>query len=424
MGRLDRRDFLRTVATAGVAASLPATLAGCDSEAPPTSAAWAAADTRVQGFATLGRTGLRVSDIGFGSFDLEGDADLVRHALDRGINYFETAESYRGGQAEVTLGKGLAGVRDRVVLTSKVVAEANFDVQTLMSRLEESLRRLQTDYLDIYLNHAVNSLDRVSNPAWGEFVERARQQGKIRFAGISGHGHRIVECIDYAVEHRIADVMLIAYSFAQTPSFFQRAKSAVKNLAGRFDIVAEMLRLPEALGRAHDAGVGVICMKTLHGARLNDMRPFERAGGTFAQAAFRWVLSQGHVDSLIVTMTSREQVNEYLGASGGGKPQQDDLALLEHYEALNSQTQCRSGCSACASSCPDQVAIREVLRTRMYADDYGLPHRAREEYAALGAGAQACFTCTTQACLSACPYGLRIPELTRRAHLLGATRTS
>jgi len=57
-------------------------------------------------------------------------------------------------------------------------------------------------------------------------------------------------------------------------------------------------------------------MKTLMGARLNDMRPYERGGATFAQAAFRWVLSNPRVDGLIVSMNSREAIDEYLGASG------------------------------------------------------------------------------------------------------------
>jgi predicted aldo/keto reductase-like oxidoreductase len=414
--RLLRREFLRGVALGGLGASLSAILPACRRAEQPASIGTTWPRGRVRGRAQLGRTELRVSDIGFGSFRLDGDADLVRYALDCGIDYFDTAESYTEGEAERTLGRALAGVRDRIVLATKVVAEAEFSVETLMGRLEASLRRLGTDYVDVYLNHAVNDVARLANPAWGEFVERARQQGKLRFAGMSGHGHRLIECLDYALDHHLADVVLVAYNYAQSPSFLKRAKGAIRNLAGRFDVVAEMQKLPAVLERAHREGVGVICMKTLRGARLNDLRAYETNGATFAQAAFRWVLAQDHVDSLVVTMASTAQIDEYLGASGGANPDAADLALLDRYEALNGRVQCRSGCSACAAACPNDVAIPEVLRARMYAEDYGAPASARSEYASLGGGAAACLGCASESCANACPHGLDIAALTRRAH--------
>jgi len=72
----------------------------------------------------------------------------------------------------------------------------------------------------------------------------------------------------------------------------------------------------------------VVAMKTLMGARLNDMRPFEKGGVTFAQAAFRWVLSNPDVDGLIISMTSPDHIDEYLGASGWRSAAHDDLPLL------------------------------------------------------------------------------------------------
>jgi len=157
-------------------------------------------------------------------------------------------------------------------------------------------------------------------------------------------------------------------------------------------------------------------MKTLRGARLNDLRAYEREGGTFAQAAFRWVLSRPHVDGLIVSMTSQEQVDEYLVASGAARVTRGDLLLLARYEQRNGATQCRYGCGACLSSCPEDVPIDAVLRTRMYAEDYGAPELARAEYAALGSGAEACIGCSHRACTGACPHGIDISSLTAHAH--------
>src|SRR5262249_50088609 len=113
--------------------------------------------TRVRRYATLGRTGLRGSDISLGASRLgAGDGDLVRHAFDQGINYFDTADSYRGGESETTIGEALRGQRDRVAITSKMVTGPSERRESMMRSLEGSLRRLRTDYVDVYFNHAVN----------------------------------------------------------------------------------------------------------------------------------------------------------------------------------------------------------------------------------------------------------------------------
>jgi len=397
MANLDRREFLRGSAAAGVALSLPR-LAAAESGPP-----------RVRGRAVLGRTGLSVPDVGFGASQLSGDEAVVRHALDRGIDYFDTAESYTNGASEETLGRALRGMREQVKLASKVSAGADDRAADLMRALEGSLRRLRTDRIDVYFNHAVNDVARVRNPEWAEFTRRAKQQGKIRFTGMSGHGGRLAECLDHAFDHDLVDVVLVGHNFGQDPSFYQR-------FTRDFDFVAVQPELPRLLAKAKTKNVGVIAMKTLRGARLNDLRAYERDGGTFAQAAFRWVLSQPHVDSLIVTMTSAEQIDEYLGASGTRRVSRADLVLLARYEERNGATQCRYGCGACLSSCPEAVPIDAVLRTRMYAEDYGAPELARSEYASLGRGAEACIGCAHRACASACPHGIDIASLTARAH--------
>jgi len=402
---IDRREFLRRGALAGASVGLLPLAAG--------GALAAVAPPGVKGERTLGRTGLRVSDIGFGSSSLDGNLLLVRHALERGISYFDTAESYMDGRSETTLGNALRGQRERITLASKVSAEANSSRATLMQALEGSLRRLRTDRIDVYFNHAVNDVARLQNPEWPEFISRAKQAGKLRFTGMSGHGGRLIECLDYAIDHGLADVVLVGYNFGQDPAFYERFTKSM-------DFVAIQPDLPRVLAKAKAKGVGVVAMKTLRGAKLNDMRPYEAGGATFAQAAFRWVLASPNVDALIVTMRDRQQVDEYLGASGWKPPSAADARLLERYEARNGASQCRYGCGDCQSACPAGVPISDVLRTRMYAEDYGDLALARSEYAALGAGASACLTCAHRACTGACPHGLDIPELATRAHRASA----
>jgi predicted aldo/keto reductase-like oxidoreductase len=376
--------------------------------------AWAApSPPQIRRFRRLGRTGLEISDISFGS-SRTTDPGLVRYALERGVNYFDTAEGYQDGRSEEAIGEALQGQRDRVLIASKVKAQADTPRAEIMKGLEESLRRLRTDHIDVYFNHAVNDVARLENAEWLEFAERAKEQGKIRFTGMSGHGGKLIECLDYAVDNDLFDVILVGYNFGQDPSFHQR-------FTARLDWVAVQPDLPRVLGKAHAKEVGVIAMKTLRGARLNDMRRYERGGATFAQAAFRWVLSNPDVDALVISMKSREQIDEFVAASGAPEPRGEELGLLEGYLRSSGDGYCNHGCDACEASCPQGVPISEVLRTRMYATDYGDLDYASREYAKLAVNAAACLSCSLRPCLGKCPQGLEVSRLTRSAQqLLGA----
>jgi predicted aldo/keto reductase-like oxidoreductase len=394
---LDRRNFLRATT-----ATLVTTAFG--TMARPI----AASDTpEIRVRRRLGRTNLEISDISYGS-SRTADPEIVRHALARGINYFDTAESYKSGASEESCGVALRDHREKVILASKTKCSAGSRRAELMRALEDSLRRLGTDRIEIYFNHAVNDIDRLQNDEWYAFAEEAKAQGKIRFTGMSGHGGKLVECIDYAVANDLVDVLLVGYNFGQDPAFYQRF---IRN----FDFVAPQTGLTEALDRARKKDIGVIAMKTLRGARLNDMRPFEYGGATTAQAAFRWTLGGGHVDALIVSMTSREQIDEYVAASGGARPTAAEVDWLDRYLASAPEGYCEHGCNLCESSCPAGVAIPEVLRTRMYARDYGDMALARADYARLEANAAPCIGCTAP-CTGACPAGIELGSVTRATH--------
>ncbi|HEY5645644.1 MAG TPA: aldo/keto reductase, partial [Pseudomonadales bacterium] len=301
------------------------------------------------------------------------------------------------------------GRRDAVAIVTKTKVSAADSRHTIMRALEGSLKRLQTDYVDVYFNHAVNDIDRLENPEWYEFVELARRQGKLRFTGISGHAGRLVNVVEHAVAEDLVDVLLVSYNFGQDPAFYE-------SLTRSFDRIATQTGLPAALSRAKQKDIGVVAMKTLMGARLNDLRPFETEGSTFAQAAFRWTLSNPHVDALIVSMTSGAQIDEYVSASGGTRVSREDLGLLRRYAALNGTSYCRQACNDCAGACPYGVPIADVLRTKMYATDYGDVEFARREYAELTVNASACLTCSGEPCRDACSHGLNIASWCAPTH--------
>jgi uncharacterized protein len=405
-----RRNFLKTGAAA--------TMAGLGSQIPAHATTQAQGRTQgVRSYRRLGRTELQISDISFGSSRLRsGEEHLVHHALDQGINYFDTAESYTQGVSEEVLGNALKGRRDTVYIVSKTLTNSDSTAAHMMSDLDGSLRRLRTDYVDVYMNHAVNHVDTVGNPEWQKFVDRARQQGKIRFTGLSGHAGRLIECIDYAIDHDLIDVMLVGYNFGQDPAFYE-------GLTRGFDRIATQPDLPRVIGKAKQKDIGVVAMKTLMGARLNDMRPYEDAGaGTFSQAAFSWVLANNNVDALIISMTSTQDIDEYLGASGARFVTAQARTLLNQYAHLNGANYCRHACNLCAGACPAGVPIADVLRTRMYATDYEDVGFARREYALLASNASACLSCSGEPCQNACPNGIQINELCAPTHRMLATR--
>ena len=145
---------------------------------------------------TLGKTGLQVSAIGLGGYHLgsaesDDDADrIVAEAIDAGIDFFDNAWEYHDGKSETRLGNALKGKRDRVVLMTKVCTHGR-KKDVAMRMLEESLKRLQTDHLDIWQIHEVvydNDPDLIfAKDGAIEALEQAKKQGKVRFVGFTGH---------------------------------------------------------------------------------------------------------------------------------------------------------------------------------------------------------------------------------------------
>ena len=407
MSEPNRRDILKWGSVAGITGGILSTNAIAS---VPKASTKPMTLPEVKKFKTLGRTGLDISDISFGSSRLRsGQENLVKHAMDRGINYFDSAHSYSRGQSETVIGNAIKGKRDQVYLVSKTQTNARWTTDQIMDHLEESLKRLKTDYVDVYLNHAVNDVERMKSDGWQGFVEKATKQGKIRFSGMSGHAGRLNECLEYSLDEDLCDVILVSYNFGRDPSF-------IANMTRGMDMVRLQPDLPKLLEKAKKKKVGTIAMKTLSGARLNDMRDYETEEGTFAQAAFRWVLADSNVDALIVSMTSESSIDEYLVASGDEEISYYDQKLLRRYAQLNSTNYCRQGCDDCYGSCPYNVQIADVLRTRMYATDYQDVEMARAEYANIAIDGKACLTCSGAPCKDACTYGIAIADLCAPTH--------
>ena len=163
----------------------------------------------------LGRTGLRVTRLGSGGAYCES-ADGYRRAIDAGINYMDTARSYRDGEDEKVIGAAIKGQRDKLILATKTDKR---DAENARKELETSLRMLGVDYIDVYQLHYLNrkeARDQALAPGGAlEMAQKARDEGLIRFIGVTGHDW--VE-IQHAVDTGYFDTVLCWYNCAmKTP---------------------------------------------------------------------------------------------------------------------------------------------------------------------------------------------------------------
>ncbi len=402
-GGLNRRGFLKGAGALGGVLGLGALLKyqtqlfllrRAPVQADTQSDRWK--DARVRSYRPLGRTGWKMSDISMGTSGLH-DPEVVRRAVDRGINYIDTSPDYSNALSETSVGKGLRGLRDKVFLVSKLCTpvghlDKDTPVPKIIEAVEGSLGRLQTDYIDLAHIHACNSIDRLMAPTFHEAFDRLREQGKLRFLGVSSHTPNLETVMNKAVDSGRFDVIMVAYNFKNWPD------------------------LNNIIDKAHTAGVGFVAMKTLKGAYhtvLKDFTGDERS--TFTQAAFKWVNNNPKVSGLVVSIGNFAKIDEYLYASGG-KLDPADLVLLEKYDRAIAKNYCRPGCGECLDSCPYEVAVDDILRYAMYYERYGQERAGIEAYAKLPTQrrSEACVACGAP-CEAACPF-----EIPIRERLIGA----
>jgi predicted aldo/keto reductase-like oxidoreductase len=364
-------------------------------EAAHPDAAWQG--STVRSYRSLGSTGINMSDISFGGAGIS-DPDVVTRAVERGINYFDTSPDYSQTGSEQVIGKALKPHRDKVFIASKFCTGAGHlpkdtPVPEIMAAVEGSLKRLQTDYLDVCIIHETNTLDRLMAPTFHEAFDRLKEQGKVRFLGVSSHTPNLEEVMRHAVDSGRFHMLLVAYNFNNWPDLTTIFRDAKRR------------------------GVGVIAMKTLKGAKATVLKDFDDPTRAFSQAAFKWVLSNPDVSGLVVSISRQNQIDEYLYASGAPM-HQADLALLQRYDELITRDYCRPGCGACLDRCPNGVPVDDIFRYAMYAENYGRVGEARTRYAALTRARRAshCLHCPAP-CEAACPFDIKI-----RHKLLGFDR--
>ncbi|KJU83940.1 oxidoreductase of aldo/keto reductase family [Candidatus Magnetobacterium bavaricum] len=395
---MKRRDFLKS----GVAAVATATITSLGAEGAEQGQS-GQGQSVIKRYNQIGKTNLKMSDISFGTGSLPS-ASMVLRAVDRGINYFDTAPDY--GRAEEHIGEAMKNLkRDKVIIASKFCNPQAYPAhlpvgstkEQYVKAVQESLKRLKTDYLDICFVHAMGEVSkdaeaekkRLLDDNMLSATESLKKAGKLRYLAVSSHGPTNMEdLLMAAVVSGKFDLIMPSFNFLKFP------------------------KLPDIIKEAAAKGVGVVAMKTLAGAKEMNL-DFKTAD--FAQSAFKWVLKHPEVNGLVVTMKNLSDLDNYIPASGKDFTARD-REVLNAYARLYGHSYCRTGCSQCEDACARGVEIANTLRYRMYFADYGMEKRAIVSYSALNVKADACLTCDMPTCTGACPYGLPVAQMLQAAH--------
>jgi predicted aldo/keto reductase-like oxidoreductase len=365
-------------------------------------------------YRTLGKTGLKVSQLGFGCMRLpmtgRGDearvdrdlaTPMIHRALDAGVNYVDTAVGYCNGDSQCAVGEALEGRRDQVVLSTKNPYYGPNEKEWWQN-LEDSLRRLRTDHIDIYNHHGMGYQAYVNEvaPRVSHWMRKAREQGLIRH--ICNSFHEVNEDLKRLVDTGYTSVITLQY-----------------NILDR--------RLEEGIAYAHEHGVGVVVMGPLGGGRLGatakvleDLVPGVRR---VPELALRFVLSNPNVSVALSGMSTMQQVQENVAVGDNAAPigQADSDLLMAHVERLKAMADLYcTGCGYCMP-CPNEVNIPMIFDRFNWGRVYGLWEPARGGYDVIsrfdwapGKRADACIQCG--ACEKKCPQKLPIRKQLQEAH--------
>ena len=340
-------------------------------------------------YRTLGRTGLKVTSVAFGSM-ITSDGTVLERAADLGVNYFDTARGYQSGNCERMVGNALKSRRKQLYISTKSHGRTK---EAALADLDTSLRELQTDYVDIWYLHAIGKSDEV-NDGMVEAQAIAKKAGKIRFAGFSTHGgHK--EVIPAMIARKSFDVVLTTYNFAMDPS------------------------MNELLASAAGAGLGIVAMKVMAGgqrrsANGGDTKTKEilkREGAMLA--ALKWTLRNPNVHTTIPSITDMEQLDENLRAMSAPFAPADAKVLEARLMNIGPEY-CRM-CGGCDGQCRYGLPVADINRYLMYAENYGEFGLGRDHFRMLPAASRdvRCESC--EGCTVACRNGVKVAARLARA---------
>ena len=326
-------------------------------------------------YTVLGKTGLKISRMGFGGIpiqriDAEGTKVLMRQLKAAGVNFIDTARGYT--VSEEYLGYALEGIRDSFVLATKSMSRTR---DAMAADIDISLKNLRTGYIDLYQIHNVTpeQLQQVVAPGGAlEALLEAKAAGKIGHIGVTAHStdtFRMVLDMDWV------ETVMFPYNIVESQG-------------------------TELIHRCAEKNIGFICMKPLAGGAIED-----------ATLALRYVLSNPDVTVVIPGMADPKELAQNIAAVSDTSPlsAQEQAKLQQIRDSLGTQF-CRR-CNYC-QPCTVGISISSCFLFDGYLRRYGLADWAKDRYASMDTHASDCIGCG--ACESRCPYHLPIRDMLKK----------
>jgi uncharacterized protein len=387
-----RRDFLMTTGAAGAgllaAAAIPGALAAQEPERVPAR--------------PFGKTGTQVAILSLGGmFDIPNNQLMLRQALRWGVTYWDTANSYEGGNSELGIGKYFSRYpedRKSVFLVTKSTA---WTVKGMSDHLNLSLERMQTDHVDLFFVHAIRNIASMDKDRqrWGE---KAKAEGKIRLFGFSTHSN-MEECLLGAAELGWIDGIMMTYNY-------------------RLMHTDRMRRAVDACTRA---GIGLTAMKTQGGGQVSTSSAEElKLGGRFLQGGYtqgqtklKAVWENPQIASICSQMPSMALLSENTAAAlNRTRLSAEERNALEAHARAETSGYCAGCTDICEGALSAAVPVGRLMRYLMYCRSYGSREFARSRFNALPAETRARIPRLDYSAAEArCPQKMPIGRLMREA---------
>jgi predicted aldo/keto reductase-like oxidoreductase len=352
----------------------------------------------------LGKTDIKLPIVNMGVMNAFNPT-LVKKSYEIGVRYFDTAAYYQRGKNEEMVGSAIKelNVRDDVILGTKAYIpeeqrgmSPNKKKEFFLKSAEDSLRRLMTNYVDIFYIHSVSDPSYLHDPGILEALQRLKEQGKVRQIGFTTHAN-MTECIKEAFNHDIYGVIQTAFNYA----------------------MSDDVELIDTLTKAAGKGIGLVAMKTQCAQYwYRDYVPNEKQqfykGKILHAAVLKWVLHHDFITTAIPGYTTFQQMEEDFSVAHDLTFTAEEREFLGDRGVKNSLAYCLQ-CGNCMPTCPKNADIPNLMRTHMYAKCYGNFYQAKDTIEEIPKvkNIHACYSCETckATCVNQIDIAHRIDEL-------------